>query len=220
MLHLLLPERCLGCGRPGPQACAPCLAALPRLAPPLCERCGAPTAWPVARCSECAGRRLAFAGARAAVAYAEGVRRIVGAWKERGLRRLAGPLADLVAGVLPAPDVEALCPLPPDRERTLRRGHHPAAALAAELARRWQLPLAPLLVRRHASRRQRGLTLAARRRNVAGAFVLLAPPPRRVLLVDDVYTTGATVDAAARALRHGGARRVEVVTLARAVRLR
>jgi ComF family protein len=154
------------------------------------------------------------------VGYDDAVRRIVAAWKERGLRRLAAPLADLVAEAVPRPDADALCALPPDRERTLRRGHHPAAALAGELARRWALPDACLLARPHASPPQRGLSLRQRRRNVAGAFAALDRAPGTVVLVDDVYTTGATVDAAARALRRAGARRVEVVTLARALRRR
>ena len=65
---------------------------------------------------------------------------------------------------------------------------------------------------------QKGLTLAERRKNVRGAFAATGPVPRTVVLVDDVYTSGATVSAAATALRKGGARRVEVVTFARAVR--
>ncbi|HZD86480.1 MAG TPA: double zinc ribbon domain-containing protein, partial [Gaiellaceae bacterium] len=61
MLDLLLPQRCVVCGRDGSQLCTGCREGLPRLDPPLCARCGAPTAWPVERCRECAGRRLAFA---------------------------------------------------------------------------------------------------------------------------------------------------------------
>ena len=68
--------------------------------------------------------------------------------------------------------------------------------------------------------RQRGLKQAERRRNVAGAFLAGEGVPPRITLVDDVYTTGATVDAAASALRKGGARRVEVVTFARTIRVR
>src|SRR4051794_17104658 len=97
MLELLLPQRCLACARSGAVLCSACLEALPRLEPPLCERCGAPTAWPVRRCAECAGRRVAFASARAAVAYDERVRRVVAGWKEHGLRRLAATAADVVA---------------------------------------------------------------------------------------------------------------------------
>jgi predicted amidophosphoribosyltransferase len=109
--------------------------------------------------------------------------------------------------------------VPPDGERSAKRGHHPAERLAEELATRWELPAEPLLGRaRRAEQRQRGLTLAARRRNVRGAFRPVARAPPAVVLVDDVYTSGATVNAAASALRRAGARRVEVVTFARAVR--
>src|SRR5919206_1998492 len=125
MLDLLLPQRCVACGTSGRQLCEACLHALPRLGWPCCERCGAPGAWPVRRCVECAGRRLAFASARAAVAYDDRVRRIVAAWKEHGLRRLATLAADVVAEVVAPPDVDALAFVPAARERSLKRGHHP-----------------------------------------------------------------------------------------------
>src|SRR5438067_5488882 len=133
MLELLLPQRCLACGRSGAAVCDACLESLPRIEPPLCERCGKPSAWPVRRCSECSGRRLAFATARAAVAYDERVRAIVGGWKEHGLRRLAATAADVVADEIPKPDADALTFVPADRPRLLERGHHPAERLAREL---------------------------------------------------------------------------------------
>jgi ComF family protein len=218
VLDVLLPQRCLVCGVAGPQLCAGCRAALPVLGPPLCERCGAPTAWPVRRCIECAGRRLAFATARAAVAYDEPVRLLVAGWKERGLRRLADEAASLVAERLAHPGNAVLTFVPPDGNRRLRRGYHPAERLAAALAAAWALPCEPLLTRRRPSTRQRGLSLRERRRNVAGAFLSRAAPSARIVLVDDVYTSGATASAAASALRAAGARRVEVVTFARALR--
>jgi len=188
--------------------------------PPLCERCGAPTSWPVARCRECAGRRLAFARARAALEYDASVRRLVAAWKERGLRRLAPTAAELVDEVVERPRVDAIAVVPSDRDRALRRGAHPAEALARELARRWELPFLPALARVGAAPRQRGLTREERRRNLRGAFVTRRPAPGRVALVDDVYTTGATAHFAASALRKGGARHVEVVTFSRTIRIR
>jgi predicted amidophosphoribosyltransferase len=218
VLDLLLPQRCLGCARPGAQLCDRCREALPRLRPPVCGRCGAPTAWPVARCRECAGRRLAFASARAAVAYEGAARHLAAGWKERGLRRLAGLAADLVAEVVPAPAAAALVFVPPDGDRSLRRGHHPPEQLARELGERWALPVLPALARARPLARQRGLGLAERRRNVAGAFAPAASVPPSVVLVDDVYTSGSTAAAAASALRRAGARRVEVVTFARAIR--
>lgn len=218
LLDLLLPVRCVVCAASGEELCAGCREGLPLLRPPLCERCGAPTAWPVRRCRECSGRRLAFASARAAVEYDERVRRLVAGWKERGLRRLSAQAADVVAASVERPRVATLTFVPPDRERVLERGHHPAERLARELGERWELPVAPLLGRTRAVPHQRGLSLADRRRNVAGAFRPAAKSPARVALVDDVYTSGATANVAASALRKGGARRVEVVTLARVVR--
>jgi predicted amidophosphoribosyltransferase len=218
LLDLILPVRCVVCGAGGEQLCPACRGALPRLAAPLCARCGAPTAWPVQRCRECAGRRLAFASARAAVAYDPAVRQLVRAWKERGLRTLAAVAADAVAEALSSPAVAALAFVPPDRARGLERGHHPAERLARELGERWSLPVPALLGRTRPASRQRGLTLTDRRRNLAGAFAPAGESPTRVALVDDVYTSGSTANAAASALRKGGARRVEVITFARVVR--
>jgi predicted amidophosphoribosyltransferase len=220
VLDLLLPRRCLACGRTGDPVCAACLDALPRLEPPFCDRCGAPTAWPVSRCAECSGRRLAFASARAAVAYDERVRRIVAGWKEHGLRRLAITAADLVVDAVPRPDVDVLAFVPPDRERRLKRGHHPAERLARELGERWDVPVLAALARRGPSSRQRGLDVAARKRNVRGAFTAAKRVPARICLVDDVFTSGATASAAASALRAQGASDVHAITLARTLRLR
>src|SRR6478672_12408313 len=155
MLDLLLPQRCVVCGCGGRQLCGQCREELQWIEPPLCARCGAPTAWPVERCRECAGRRLGFASARGAVGYDEAARRFVHAWKERGLRRLAAEAAQLVAERLPAPEVEALTFVPADRGRRLERGHNPAERLALELATLWQLPCLPLLERTRGGRQRR-----------------------------------------------------------------
>jgi ComF family protein len=220
VLDLLLPQRCLICSVPGAHVCDRCQSALRRITPPFCERCGAPTAWPVGRRAECAGRRLAFSCARAALEYDEPLRTVVAAWKERGLRRLAGWAAEIVVESVARPDASCLAYIPGDPDRRLRRGHHAAERLAHELSAAWALPVLPLLSRRRGSRRQRGLREPERRRNVTGAFLLDRRPPRRVALVDDVYTTGATAHAAASALRKGGTKRVEVVTFARTIRIR
>jgi predicted amidophosphoribosyltransferase len=219
VFDLLLPQRCLACGRSGDVICEGCLGSLPWLEPPFCNRCGSPTAWPVRRCAECSGRRVPFETARAAVAYDDHVRAIVAGWKERGLRRLAATAADLVVAAVPRPSADALTFVPPDRERLLERGHHPAERLARELGKRWQLPVLGVLERTRPVQRQRGSNLAERRRNVRGAFAARRSPPS-VCLVDDVYTSGATAAAAASALRKAGARKVTVVTFARALRLR
>ena len=218
MLDLVLPERCAICEMPGRPLCDRCRTTLTRLTPPICERCGSPGPWPVRRCAECAGRRLAFAHARAAIVYDGHARRFVRSWKERGRRRLARDAAALVAEVVPRPSVDVLVPVPGDPERALRRGDVPSRALAIELGSIWALEIVDVLVRSRPLPRQRGLALEERRRNVRGSVVASRAVPGQVCVVDDVYTSGATADACASACRRVGARHVRVVTLARAVR--
>ena len=121
---------------------------------------------------------------------------------------------------VPAPAADVITYVPADGDRSLSRGHHPPRDLAKALGGRWGLPVADLLGRARPVARQTGLSRTERRRNVDGAFSAnRAVVPPRVALVDDVYTTGATVSAAAAALRAAGAAEVRVVTFARAVRL-
>jgi predicted amidophosphoribosyltransferase len=191
---------------------------LTRLGPPVCERCGSPGPWPVRRCAECAGRRLAFVSARAAILYDAQARAFVRAWKEGGRRRLARDAAAVVAEVISPVAAAALVPVPGDPERAWQRGDVPARALASEIAAIWGCPVLDVLARTRTLRRQRGLSLDERRRNVRGSVLARADVPHEVCVVDDVYTSGATVDACARACRSAGARVVRVVTFARAVR--
>jgi predicted amidophosphoribosyltransferase len=216
-LDLLLPERCAVCELPGTALCGTCRRALTRLVPPVCERCGSPGPWPVRRCAECAGRRLAFVEARSAIVYDARARAFVRCWKERGRRRLAREAAALVAEAVARQDA-VLVPVPGDPERAWHRGDVPARAMARELAALWGTASRDVLERVRQLPRQRGLSLDERRRNVRGSVVACGDLPEGVCVVDDVYTSGATADACARACRRAGARRVSVVTLARAVR--
>jgi len=218
ILDLLLPQRCVACGREGQLLCEGCRAQLVLLRGTVCSRCGYPTAWPVERCGECAGRRISFASARAAVAYNEVARALVGAWKERGLRRLAEIAADLVVDVVPRPRVAVLAHVPGEPDRVGWRGVDAARELAAALGRRWELPVEPLLARTRHVQRQRELSGTERRANVREAFRARGRVPRQVALVDDVHTTGATALAAATALRRAGGTEVHLVAFARVVR--
>jgi predicted amidophosphoribosyltransferase len=172
----------------------------------------------VERCRECAGRRLAFASATSAYAYAGPASPFLRAWKERGLRHLATVAGDLVAERVEPVAADLVTSIPADAVRQLERGRHPAEALARELGARWQLGYEPLLHRTRLVERQAALAYAGRRANVRDAFEADRPVPSRILLVDDIYTTGATASAAATALRRAGATHIEVVTFARAVR--
>ena len=214
----VLPARCVACGGPSADLCSTCRSSLRPLREPLCRLCGAPTAWPVNRCRECSGRRLAFVSARAAFVYVGPAPSIVRGWKERGLRRLGPLVAELVAERIRPPAADVITYIAPDPGRQLKRSRHPAEALSDGLGRLWSLPCVPLLARTRATERQASLPRDRRGVNARGSFAGLGDVPPRVLLVDDVYTTGATANAAATALRQAGAAAVEVVTFARAVR--
>jgi predicted amidophosphoribosyltransferase len=139
-------------------------------------------------------------------------------WKERGLRHLAPLAAELVLAQLERPAADVITYIPPDRVRQLERARHPAQALAHELAARWGLECVPLLERTRVTKRQAALPLALRGGNMRSVFAPTRESRSRVLLIDDVYTSGSTANAAASALRRGGATRVDVITFARAVR--
>jgi len=217
LLDIVLPPRCALCASPQEPLCQECLAGLPYLAGPACARCGRPTALPVDECRECGGRRLEFQRAVAAMAYEGGGRELVRHLKSGRRRALAGPAGATIATLLYAGESQAVCWVPGDWWRTIQRGCHPAELLAREVALRWGLPAVDLLEPARLRRPQRGLDTAARRRNVRGAFRVrrAVEVPARVALVDDVYTTGATLDACARALKAGGAQSVTAVTYAR-----
>jgi ComF family protein len=218
VLAVLLPRRCSVCRVPGSSLCARCHRDLVRLAPPVCERCGAPGPWPIRRCVECSGRRLAFATARAGLVYESRARALVTAWKERGRRDVDALAGELVLETIARPDVDALVPVPAAADRTLRRGSSTAESLARELGRAWEIDVLSPLRRTREGPRQRGASVASRRANVRGLFVAGGQVPAAACLVDDVYTTGSTASACATALRRAGGVRVDVVTLARAVR--
>lgn len=155
---------------------------------------------------------------RAAIVYDDRARTFIGAWKERGRRDLSHIAAELVVESVARPVVDAVCFVPGDPDRSLKRGHVPARELALGLAERWEIPNVSVLSRPFPGRRQRALPRAERRSNVNRAFVAAGVVPGRVCLVDDVYTTGSTAAACAAQLRRAGARHVEVVCLARAIR--
>lgn len=219
LLDLLFPPRCAGCGRMGEWLCAACLEQAPRMEGRLCERCGRVLSGGK-RCLVCGSGTFALSQVRAPFFFEGAIQQAVHGLKYRGRRVLAEPLAGLLAGYLrnltwPAASIVAV-PLHPERERA--RGYNQSLLLARGLAGTMGWPLLEQgLVRWRPTRPQVGLDAAGRRANVHGAFRWedAGPPPRRVLLVDDVYTTGATMEACAEALREAGAAEVRALALAR-----
>lgn len=222
---LLWPGRCLACGEDGGEAidlCGRCLSGLPWLGP-ACPHCALPLPGaqaPGVACGACQAAPPPLDRVHAACLYAFPLDRLLPRFKfHRDLaagRLLAQLMAERFEG-LARPD--ALVPVPLHRARLRQRGYDQALELARPLASALQLPLRPELLRRvRATAAQSELDRAARARNLRNAF--RAEPaltvPRHVALVDDVMTTGATLHAAAHALRAAGVARIDAWVCARA----
>ena len=174
----------------------------------------------------CALCRVGATGYDAAYSYGayEGtLRELIHLLKFRRIETLAAPLGHWLAQALPRErGYDAIVPVPLHWTRWLTRRFNQSELLAREVSRRTGIPLRLWLQRVKRTPQQAGLTAAKRRRNVAGAFRACVPGSKlagsRVLLVDDVLTTGATLNAAAWALKRAGAKRITVLTVARADR--
>jgi ComF family protein len=216
LLALLAPPSCTACRRPlavaGPLLCPVCTRALPWLRGPGCPRCGLPRH----RRGGCPAAGAAFALSWAPLAYEGVARELVQSLKFRGALPVARLMAaQLAAGLPPAlRAVDAVVPVPAHRGRRRRRGFDPAGALARALSARLGLPLAACLDR-GGGRRQVGASEGQRRDPARLAVRARGSPPARVLLIDDVHTTGATLDACARALAAAGSTWVVAATYAR-----
>lgn len=222
LIEFLFPARCLGCGQEGAFLCASCLAGLPRHLPPYCVKCGQglpPTDSGPGLCLRCRQVPLDIDGIRSPYLFVGTVREAVHAFKYRQLRALAPTLALLLHQYLAAQPLPAdtVMSVPLHRRRLRERGYNQAALLARELGKLLGLPVVNALRRtRDAPPQARAATAEDRRRNVAQAFATSRPlEGRAILLVDDVCTTGATLEACARALKRAGAASVWGLTLAR-----
>ena len=229
LLAVLLAPACAACARPldapsrGP-ICLACWHAIVPITPPVCDACGDPLpSWRTisaecGRCPRCRRRERHVARSRAIGAYDGALRAIVHALKYGGRRSIARPLAALLAehGAELLRDASVVVPVPLHRSRQRLRGFNQAA----ELARYLPVPSARILRRVRATPSQTDLPAAQRHANVRDAFALRRGARVQdsvVVLVDDVSTTGATLDACARVLRAAGAREVRALTLARVV---
>jgi ComF family protein len=230
MLNFALPSRCPACGAiVGDDAsfCGPCWSRLDFLAGPACAACGTRFEFdrgPDALCGACLADLPAHDGVRAAVAYGDVARAVILKLKHGrrlGMVRVVGRYLARVAQ--DQPDA-VLVPVPLHRWRIWRRGFNQSALLAQEVARRTGLPVrTDLVARRKSTPMLGGLGRAARARTLRGAFAVpsdkrAALKGRTVLLVDDVYTTGATTGACAKALKRAGAAKVVVLCWARVMR--
>jgi ComF family protein len=228
--QFLLPAECLLCHallveRDADRVVCPvCRHRWRAVRPPWCERCGQPEPH-FGPCRLCAEWPAALSGVRSAVWLSDGAREAVHALKYGGLPRLSDDLAAVMpAALLPTDAASVLVPIPLAPKRLRERGYNQSEALARALSRLWRLPVVDVLVRSRETATQTALTPATRLANVAGAFRPGTPGRRpgvsrdsTYILVDDVFTTGATLAEAARALEQAGARTIYGVTFGRAV---
>jgi len=239
LLDWIYPPRCGFCSKrlKAQEAecfCVGCLQKIRLVSHPLCPLCGRPyldTSGEDHFCGPCLVRAPYFSRARAWACYpreeTEGhpLRDVVQRFKYGRKVSLGKPLGQLMAyGCTPSfqdynPDIILPVPLHPKRLRW--RGFNQALVLARVIGRKWQIPVDPfILVRSRETPPQTQLSEKERRKNVRGAFSLNSRKTvkgRIILLVDDVYTSGATVNECSRVLRRAGAKEVYVLTLARAV---
>jgi len=217
LAELIFPTQCAGCEMPGALLCETCREALPRVTAELaCPRCGAPYGALV--CTECWNREWAFEAALSLGEFEAPLARAVVLHKDAAEQRLGAVLGSLLAEqvVLRWPGwSEAVAFVPATRAAIRKRGFDHGKAIASEVARVLDVPLVEAL-ERAAARDQRALGREERARNVAGSFSAAGPIPARVLLCDDVFTTGATLDAAASALLAAGVQNVRCASVARA----
>jgi len=221
-LNLIFPQYCLGCGKEGSFFCSSCLRSLPGIVPPICPRCGRPRSSGIL-CPGCVSWAAKIDGIRSPFKFDGVMRQAIHQLKYRNLRALAAPLARLLRDYLitnPVP-ADILVPVPLHPKRLRERGYNQSRLLAQELGKLINLPVvADCLIRqRHAPPQARTSSVEERRQNIADAFACRDQilKDRQVLLIDDVATSGATLDACAAALKASGATSVWGLVMAREI---
>jgi ComF family protein len=220
-LNLLFPQRCLGCGREGDLICSSCQLSLPKLVPPLCPKCGRPQSSGIL-CPDCVPWKAHIDGIRSPFRFEGLARQAVHQLKYKNLRSLAQTLADLLSQYLvlnPIP-VDILMPVPLHPRRLKERGYNQSALLASHLGKSIGLPVdeSCLARRKFLLPQARTQSVIERRRNVEEAFSCdKLSAGKQVLLVDDVSTSGATLDACAEVLKQAGAKSVWGLVFAREI---
>ena len=221
-LGFLFPQRCLGCGEEGELLCSSCLKTLPQVFPPLCPRCGRPQTSEIL-CPACSGWQANIDCIRSPLKFEGLVRQAIHQFKYKNLRSLDQPLGLILKNYFyryPLP-VEIVVPVPLHPKRIRERGYNQSELLAHEFASLLHLPLNVTALKRtkYIKPQVKTQSVLERRQNIQGAFTCDSQvlKHKQVLLIDDVSTSGATLDACASALKSSGSGPVYGLVLAREI---
>ncbi len=221
-LDLLFPPVCAVCGTLGPLICDSCAAQISKISEPLCQRCGRSTINETPICSDCIQPSFLVQQVRAPLAYQAPLSIVIHRLKYEGLFALAKPLSQIMVDSWPVwehhPD--AIVPVPLHQKRQRLRGFNQSQLLAEQISQQLLIPMEVNALKRiRHTKPQIGLNPSERQENVRDAFTAdpLLVSQKQILLVDDVYTSGATMAAAALALLDSGAANVSAYCLARTV---
>lgn len=230
LIDFVFPPQCPLCSSPNESPdphslCSSCLSEVTFIAPPFCIKCGTPFASQLEEshlCGRCLREMTTYGTARAVYTFSGSIKRAVHAFKYQNKTSLAKTLIRLMERSpfrLKIDRYDTLVPVPLHTNRLRERGYNQSLLLAREIGRRYGVTVDETILRRiRDSVPQIELTGAERQDNVKGVFSLGGDPAgKKILLIDDVFTTGATINECAKVLLRGAAKKVDILTIARAV---
>ena len=209
-LDLLFPPWCIGCGREGKYICNSCQQQLPLISPPICLKCGRPLTIDKT-CPGCIEVPIEIDGIRSPFLFQGVIRKAIHELKYRNLKAITPLLASFLHSFLKDNPLSGnvLVPVPIHNKRLQERGFNQSSLLARELGRMSGLPVIEdcLIRRTHTPPQVRTISAVERRKNMADAFTCISKrlEGKQVILIDDVSTSGATLNTCARVMKSGGA---------------
>ncbi len=224
LLELVYPTYCAGCGQPGQTVCSQCLNSLPLIDSKFCLKCGKPCNYLVEECRECRDKKFSFSQTRSLGLYKGKLRDLIHKYKYGNSRALAEVFAGLFVERVDRKffDVDLMTCVPLSGSKREERGFNQAQLLAEKIAQKVDIPFLDLVQQVKETQDQSRLQAVERSKNVKGAFSVRHdsfPKESRIILVDDVFTTGSTVNECSRVLKKAGADSIRVVTIARSTQL-
>jgi len=216
------PRACMGCGKVGDFICISCSKKMSRILPPLCQRCGRPES-SGAYCVECWRQKSNLDAVRSVFIFDGIVRKAIHELKYRNVQAVSGCLAGFMSSYFLENGLsgDMLVPVPLHDRRLRERGYNQSQLLAADLSRQISITVNPVLVKRvrNTGPQARSASVYERRVNMENAFICASGEAagRDIVIIDDVCTSGATLESCASTLKAGGANRVLGFTLAREI---